>query len=69
MAWFLSCALEVVFIFVGVTNCLMFVLMGAMSARRRADDFGKRVFCLDDHLVHLLVLASYSHGIVNEVMI
>ena len=59
--------LEVVFIFVGVTNCLMFVLMGAVSEDGLMI-LVNGVFCFD-HLVHLLVLASYSDGIVNEVII
>ena len=48
-------------------ECLMFVLTGTMS-----DDgllvLVNSVFCLD-HVVHLLVLASYSDDIANEVII
>lgn len=58
-------ALEVVYIFVGVTNCLMFVLMSAMNDDMLMGALNGAI-CLDQ-MVHLLFLASFSDGIVHEV--
>ncbi len=58
-------AIEVIYIFVGVTNCLMFVLMSALNDDMLMGALNAAI-CLDQ-MVHLLFLTSFSDDIVHEV--
>ena len=59
-------SLEVVFIFVGVTNCFMFVLMSVLSGDKLMGTLNSAI-CLD-LTVHLFFLTSYSDNITKEVI-
>ena len=57
--------LEVAFIFVGVINCCMYVLMSAMSIDGLLGAVNTTV-CFD-HIIHLFLLTTFSDNIINEV--
>lgn len=59
--------LEVIFIFIGVTNCFMYVLMSAMSIDGLLGAVNT-IICVD-HIIHLFLLTSFSDDIFNEVIL
>jgi hypothetical protein len=57
--------LEVIFIFISVINCSLFILMGATSGDGLLG--GLNVAICVESLVHLLILSSFSDDIPNQV--
>jgi hypothetical protein len=57
--------LEVIFIFISVINCSLFVFMSALSADALLGGLNTAI-CLDS-LVHLFFLTSFSDDITNQV--